>query len=72
MAGVGSDRAEQRDLVDALGVFDALRGHVGGIDHVLARRQAGRGEVVVDLVGELTVLDRGNRRGHVHHHLRQV
>ncbi|MFD8030671.1 hypothetical protein ACWDR2_39985 [Streptomyces sp. NPDC003631] len=37
-SGGWGDRAEQRDLVDARGMFDPLRGHVGGIDHVLPRR----------------------------------
>ncbi|WP_225900953.1 hypothetical protein [Streptomyces sp. RLB3-17] len=36
---------------------------------MLGRDQGGLGQVVVDLLGELAVLDRGDRGGHVHHDL---
>lgn len=66
---VGDNRAEQCDPVDLLGALDMSRGDVGGIDHVLGRSQGGLGQVVVNLPGELAVLDRGDRGGDVHHDL---
>ncbi|MEU6520020.1 hypothetical protein [Streptomyces sp. NPDC046978] len=54
-----------------LGGFDLRAAGVGGVDRVLGRGQVHRHEVVVDLGGELAVLDRGDSGGHVHDHLWQ-
>ncbi|MEU9547219.1 hypothetical protein, partial [Streptomyces mirabilis] len=55
--------------MDLLGALYMSRGDVGGIDHVLGRSQGGLRQVVVDLLGQLAVLDRGDRGGDVHHDL---
>lgn len=72
MTVVGCDRAEQGDAVHPPGAFDLHGADVGGVDRVLGRGQVDRREVVVDLGGELAVLDRGDRDGHVNDRLRQV
>lgn len=71
-AVVGEDRAEQRDAVDALGPLDVGGSEVGGVHDVLGRSQATGREVVVDLLGQLPILDGSNGGGHVHHQVRQV
>lgn len=71
VAVVGHDRTQQGDAVHPAGAFDLHGADVGGVDHVLSRSQATFGEVVVDRLGELAVLDRGDRGRHVHHHLGQ-
>lgn len=71
VAVVGRDRAEQGDAVHPPGAFDLHGADVGGVDRLLGRSEVDRREVVVDLCGELAVLDRGDRGGHVHDHFRQ-
>ena len=68
---VGHDRAEQGNAVHLIGPFDLRGADVGGVDRVLGRDQVDRREGIVDLGGERAVLDRGDRGGRVHNHLRQ-
>ncbi|MGW2522360.1 hypothetical protein ACWC09_36230 [Streptomyces sp. NPDC001617] len=39
---------------------------------MLGRSQAARGEIVVDLLGQLPVLDGSNGGGHMYHQVRQI
>ncbi|MGK3945152.1 hypothetical protein [Streptomyces sp. RP5T] len=60
---VGDDWTEQGGALHLPGPFDTGRGDVAGIDDGLGGQQLPLGELIVDSVGQLDVLDGGDGGG---------